>query len=480
MKTSFYFTLWGFAFFVLDVLNISALEKFNFIIAFVFVLIASWLVNKFCANEIFYQDCCKLQVEFELVYSNDVKKFKRKKLQDALIALFIFTYILALFICLFVAFTDVPIWDYLIWGVFVALSGISLFYEAKDYYEIRNTDKVIFPYYGKELLEMCEEYCEARKTYSYEELSPEPTSLTKIMNVANVVFAVLSVSLGLLVLFQFIPLIFEINDSVSALAGYSIYGSLAIYFGAKDLLSVTTQGNKYLLLLSSFLLVLLLYNPIANFYNKEVLKRFIGNKDDFIYVAGINEVQDTVKIDENEWEDINKDIQSYKDLFIFGLQVESLKPLCKIITRIDAGYRVIFKTKKTGKQIDFYISPNEIEACYDIKLSAMEVLLKVLYLGYKINVDDCSTKTYDDGKCLVVELSYNKGIEPIDDKVKYMKILKSDVRDGAKDYKSDLISLNRGFKIRDIYKTGQIFEASLSLEEIKQIKVDTETKDSKK
>lgn len=477
MKTSFYFTLWGIAFFVLDVINISALENFNLLIACAFVFITDWIVRKFCADEIIYQVCCKLQAEFELVYLNDVKKFKRQQLQEPLLTFLIFTYILACFICQFVVFTDVPIWDYLIVGFLVALNGYALFDQVKNYYKIRNADKVVYPNYDKELLELCQEYCEERKSYGYDELSPEPTKLTKIMNIANAIFAVLSVSLGLLALFQLIPLIWGINNDMFDLAVCGIYGSLAIYFGVKDILSVTAHGNKYLLLLSSFLLVLLLYSPVANFYNKEILKNI--NLDGFIYLAETNELQKTVKIEEDELKDFTeKNIQSFKDYLMLYLQLKRSKPFLKLMTRVDAGYRLIYKTKKTGRQIDIYISPNELETCYDTKLSAMEQML------VRLNIDcwdyDYATKTYDDGECLVVEYFCDERFEPIDDMAKYMELLKSLVILNTKIYKSDLISLNRGFKIRFIYQTGQAFEASLSLKEIKQINVDTEAKSSKK
>ena len=102
----------------------------------------------------------------------------------------------------------------------------------------------------------------------------------------------------------------------------------------------------------------------------------------------------------------------------------------------------------------------------------------------RLNIDcwdyDYATKTYDDGECLVVEYFCDERFEPIDDMAKYMELLKSLVILNTKIYKSDLISLNRGFKIRFIYQTGQAFEASLSLKEIKQINVDTEAKSSKK
>lgn len=103
-------------------------------------------------------------------------------------------------------------------------------------------------------------YCKDRETRTYEELLPAKPKYYKVMDNFNYIFAVLSITIGILALFC----------SFTTDFGFLLLVCL-IFIGLDDII-ISKTDKKLLLLLLSCLLSLLLYTPVRNNYNIYRLK----------------------------------------------------------------------------------------------------------------------------------------------------------------------------------------------------------------
>jgi len=406
---------------------------------------------------------CEVAFIMEMAYNNDYKKYKQQALLQMIVYTVIFVYISFNFIALFTSFSNVPLIDYILWGAFMILAGISSLWHIRLYLQVRKAGCVIL---DKGLQEIYQSYKDERGTCTYEEmLLPRPKHY-KAINTANTIFAILSIVIGLLIITILYTYRGELNSNAELVEiSLIIYGALAFYCGIKDLLN-TSNSQKYLLLLLSCTLVVLLYIPFTSYLNKTFLMAYIGDDSNLSYDAKSNLVQEIIRVDE---------IASFEPTyrrkrFILALSSESQRKLLENIIRVNAEYRVVYKDS-LGKEQAITIAPSELKEIYHQTKSNLDILLEILKLDFK------GAKVYEDGEYIIIEYWGNENIPYPTQPEQIKSFVKKYTRECAEDY--GIAIFNRGLKMRYIFNNNQFIEHSLSLEEIKKAKENIDLKESK-
>lgn len=90
-------------------------------------------------------------------------------------------------------------------------------------------------------------YYDARKGVSYQDMIPPKPKYFKVFKIFSFIIAAIALLLGLLnIIFSVRVMLSQASIETGAVAGmYFLYGSLAAYFGAKDLVScINTKSGK--------------------------------------------------------------------------------------------------------------------------------------------------------------------------------------------------------------------------------------------
>lgn len=469
MKPSFYFVLWQLAWLPANLLDIPFLNEYGFIVACAIVFLTDYVVKKVLKTQIEDQQISDAIVLMELAYNNDYKKYKRQTLFSMIVTMAMFIYMLLFFIALFTIDTDVPIFDYIIWGAFTIGMGIYAYGNIKYYIRVVKDGHIVL---DENLQDIFQDYKEERGTCTYEDiLSGRPKSY-HVMNTANIIFAIVSILIGLLVNIILYTYRGETNGELVSLS-LIIYGVLAFYFGIKDLLSTNTSiSAKCSILILSCVLVTLIYSPLTNILNKDILNAYIANDPSLKYDVNSNLVQGKLDLDGN--------LTDYelpflkKRLILTTLSGEEDKKMLKKIIRVNAEFHVILKDISGETQI-VKITPNELTEIYNQDKSDLDILLELLRLDYGNLEKNCSVKVYADGEYITIELQYDNISYPIQSKLtESSTALAEDVKGAAEYY--DVASFNRGLKIRIFFENHQFIEQSLSLKELRNIEKNANNK----
>ena len=395
MNASFYFVLWQLAYLPTILLDIPFLNEYGFFIACIIVFIGNSIINKLLKNQIEYQEICEAAFIMEMVYNNDYKKYKQQALFQMIVNAAIFVYTLLLFISLFLELSNVPLIDYIIWGVLTIGNGLIFFMNVKFYIQVVKGKKIIL---NKEFQELFQNYKVDRGTYTFEEMLLPRPKYYQVINAANTLFAILSIVIGLLITI----ILYAYNGEFSSESAFyrlslSIYGILTIYFGAKDLLSIS-NSQKYILLLLSCAIAVLLYMPITHYMNKDSLEAYIVDAPNLSYDVKSNVVQVVLDVDS---------LTSFDDV-IFVKQRSMLilsgdKKLLKKIIRVGAECQIVVKDKYENEQIA-NIAPSELKEIYNQTKTDLEILIGIikLDLSWGMKEDDIrEIEVYDDGECVI-------------------------------------------------------------------------------
>lgn len=403
----------------------------------------------------------------EMVYNNDYKKYKRQALFDMIEYIAAFVFLLPLFIISL--FSDNPlIWPILSGIYTITIGSYSLEY-IRSYVRVRKAGRITL---DNKLQERYLSYKDERDTRTYEEmLLPRPKHY-KAINTANTIFAILSIVIGLLTITISYAYRGEFHSFVEILSIF--YGTFAFYWGIKDLLN-TSNSQKYLLLLLSCILVVLLYIPFTSYLNKTFLTAYIGDDSNLSYDTKSNLVQEIIRVDDIASFDSTK---ARKRLILMLsskiLLSESHKKLLENIIRVNAEYQVVCKDS-TGKEQVIVIAPSELKEIYHQTKSNLDILLEIISLDLGEN----STRVYDDGEYIIVELweSENVPYPMQSEQTRFSTWLTNLTKECAEDY--NIASINRGLKMRLVFNNHQFIENTLSLEEIKKAKENVDLRESK-
>lgn len=246
MKTSFYFVLWILIYPILGLLNNGFINNNSFIVALVAVWGLTWLLNRLMPQTLSYERASKMAPVLEDVYTGNVASFRKRLTQESNIELVTAIYFVVTTIVIGLAILIAGMNDWIalaIFGLFAfgAISRAITLMKAKSSLNENPT--------GEQCLEIATEtykldyaaYYAERQTVSYKEMLPPRPRYFKLFQIFSGIVAAIAALIGLFFIITAIILTLEsLSFAARALAGmYFLYGSLATYFGIKDIIAIT-------------------------------------------------------------------------------------------------------------------------------------------------------------------------------------------------------------------------------------------------
>lgn len=339
------------------------------------------------------------------------------------------------------------------------LTCLSSLMHIKSYVKVIKAGRVVL---DSKYNDIYKEYKLERETCSYEDFLLPRVKYFQLFDILNTLFSILCIVFGLLtIIILYIYREEFCAESKLIQLGIIIWSILAVYYGLKDLF-VTLNNQRFLLLLLSCLLTILLYVPVVHYMNKDSLKTYISSDNSLKYNEEKNLIYEIVELDDVD----DFEITNLKRRIILSISGNDSKKLLKKAIRVNAEFRTIYRDK-LGEEKIINITPSELKEIYFQTKSDLDILLEFIKLDY--NDKD---KVYDDGKNIVIELWENENISyPIQSEQKKISIrLAEFTAQEAKFY--NVVYFDRGLKIRCIFDNNQFIEHILSLEEIKSNKID--------
>lgn len=252
MKTSFYFVLWILIYPLLGLLDNSFVDENAFVIALIVVWGLSWLLNRMMPDTITYENALQIAPILEDVYTGDVRSFSKRLSRDTVIETITSVYfILTTFVICIVMFKlggsdwiGLMVFGFLAYG---AISRSIRLMRAKASLRSNPTAEECMNIASGTYNLNYASYYEAHADTAYEDMFPPKPKYFRAFQVFLFVMSIICVLLGLLyVVLGLIIMLTESSVEAGAVAGmYFLYGSLATYFGVKDLIStVKNNGSR--------------------------------------------------------------------------------------------------------------------------------------------------------------------------------------------------------------------------------------------
>lgn len=458
MGKSFYIVFLVITILLLEILDIHLSNNYWFIIFMLSNFIACIAIVVLCRPIRHYLDYQKEynKVKFlEMVYSNDYNhyiRYKRKTLTN-LIAISL------LFIgCIFLIFispfnSKIETISFCVYAVGI---GIFTFWKFINYLKIKRCDKVV-PV-SKKMSYASQNYNTKRLTNSYEDLLPSQPQNYNIVKVLNEVFAIFNIVFGILSIFLISSINFEPLTLFDRITLIILISLLPTYCGIQDLF-YCAANRKWFLLLLSFAISLLLYNPCNKYVSKTLLEKYVSNRDYLHYDAIKNELYYECNI--KHLKILKRFPKQRARLFLYK---NNVLPLL-----IQNGTDFKMRIKET-KETLAYIPLKELKEIYNIKISDLEAFFIELRISLSDTDGNTSYKIYDDGEYIVFEEVRNEVFTPrVETNIEIKKDFQELVEIEADMFAEDLISFKRGFIHRQNFKNGFFLEHTLSIEKIQKI-----------
>ena len=245
MKTSFYFVLWIIIYPILGLFHNPFLNNNAFIVALLAVWGLSWLINKAMPETLAYERFNNVLPIYEDIYTGNIGNFYKRLNRD-----FIIETVTAIYFCVSTVAISFAVFkmgmDNWIALIIFALFAYGVVTRSVQLSRARH-DLGVTP--TKEECENIahniyaldyESYKACREISSVEDmLSPRPKHL-KAFQIISIVFAIIAALLGIVYLIYGITVFFSgisVGLWAAGMMGF-LYGSLAIYFGIRDFLSI--------------------------------------------------------------------------------------------------------------------------------------------------------------------------------------------------------------------------------------------------
>lgn len=243
MRTSFYFVLWIGLYAIFDVINIPFLENNAFIAAFILVIIISNMVNKSMAADIAADRRMSMLRLYDEVYTNAIEKYRRKLLYNLILFIFLSVYFVITFVWIIVMISGRNIFDNLFeLFIFGACSFYYVYRTAKignNYFSLRAMSSLSEFFPGIEDDPAYLQFCSERSVRTFPQIMQTEHTPGKAYRISNMVFAVISILIGVWFLKMTLPFIvtFSFQNFYSVIM--ALYGALALQAGVKDLMDLS-------------------------------------------------------------------------------------------------------------------------------------------------------------------------------------------------------------------------------------------------
>lgn len=228
-------------------LNIPILSNNAFFVAFILIIfIVPRVVNKIFENGLAYRRGKDAIYNHELVYSNNIPQLRKNIIINSILNGVFFVYLLSYFIALFALGSDRAL-EYIVFGLFTLFCGIGTFKNIRLYLKVKNLTQIdedtIDLFYDENQLPYYEEYVEARKSNSYDDLCRDLENPSKALKIIDIVFAIASIILGCILLGLWLPIFLFDRIGEFIVLAMVLYASMATFFGIKDLI-VSIRESK--------------------------------------------------------------------------------------------------------------------------------------------------------------------------------------------------------------------------------------------
>lgn len=253
MKTSFYFLLWILIYPILGLLGNNFVDTNSFIFAIVIVWGLSMLINKMMPHILAYEHVSERASILEDIYTDNIAKFKRRLDSDKVLE--------TISGCYFIVALVAIGWTVLQNGLdsIIALVVFALFtYGAivRSIQLIKASSRLNANPTKEECVEVAREvyhldyqaYYAQRSTTSFSAMLPPRPKRFGLFKVASIVIAAIAGLLGVVVLIYGVLSLMDSYTGIGGIYGMMLllYGSLATYYGIKDLATLLVATKKRL------------------------------------------------------------------------------------------------------------------------------------------------------------------------------------------------------------------------------------------
>lgn len=238
MKTSFYFVAWLCAYTLINFSGIALLQENSIIVALLFVWLIAGFLNSRFAKEIGHISSKQNIALFETIYTNNIKKYRKDCLARLIIDGASFTYF-ALVIIGFLLLNIGSIVEYIIFVLIFLLITHSTYKQLKQYLMVINatefTPELISKILNEQGMAVYESYSSQRPYHEPEDFVTHKKQSLTTFKVVTIAAAIGSILIGIWFIWQWLLYTIFAKDIDFLVISLIMYGSIAIYFGVRDL-----------------------------------------------------------------------------------------------------------------------------------------------------------------------------------------------------------------------------------------------------
>lgn len=245
MKTSFYFVLWILIYPILGLFENSFINNNSFIVALAAVWGLSWLLNRIMPETLTFERASQITPILEDIYTGNVTSFEKRLSREANIEVLTAIYLIVTTVVIAIAIFKAGVNDWIalaIFGFFTigAISRSAGLVKAKSQLNDNPTPEQCMDIAAETYQLDYASYYEVRSNVPYSEMLPPRPRFYKAFGIFSLVVATIAALLGILyIVLGIMIMVSQSSLETGVLAGmYFLYGSLAAYFGVKDLISI--------------------------------------------------------------------------------------------------------------------------------------------------------------------------------------------------------------------------------------------------
>lgn len=246
MKTSFYFVAWILIYPLLALFNNSFIDNNSFIIALAVVWGLSYLLNRLMPDTIHYERMEQTFPIMENVYTGNVNAFSKRLSRAVVIETVTAIYFLTSTVVITLVTLHKNTDDWIALALFAIFTwsamtrSVNLF-KAKSQLKDNPTPEQCAEIAEETYKLNYAEFYESHSGVSYNNMFPPRPKYYKTFQIFSMIIAIIATIFGLIYISNSIILFFTGSSfETGSLAGmFFLYGSLATYFGIRDIISIS-------------------------------------------------------------------------------------------------------------------------------------------------------------------------------------------------------------------------------------------------
>lgn len=248
MKTSFYFVIWILIYPLLGLLHNPWIDQNSFLVALLFVWALSWFINKSMPETIIYERKLQRVQIMDEVYSAKVSSLQKRLSRNAAVnfvgaVYFALTFLFSLYIT--IKGNRTAWFELIVFGLLAGGTIIRAAQMQKFAWRLRNNPE---PQEGVDIVQEMglnyAAYYDERKNSPGEPILPPPPRYFGSFQLFSMIIAIICTLLGVAGIVLSLISLTGHTSFISASYGiiYLLYGSLATYYGIRDII---TSANYF-------------------------------------------------------------------------------------------------------------------------------------------------------------------------------------------------------------------------------------------